>query len=61
MAPLATARSAAFAALSASSAINVTMALIFGFTAATRSRCACTTSRDETFFVRMSAASVVAS
>ncbi len=60
-APLATALSAASALASASSAISVTTALTFGLTAAMRSRCAWTTSREESCFVRMSAASAVAS
>ncbi len=60
-APRATAASAASAAFSAAASIKVTIALIFGLTAAVRSRCACTTSRDETCLLRMRAASRVAS
>ncbi len=48
---------AAFRALSA----TVTTALILGFTASMRSRCACTTSTGEISRVRMSSASLVAS
>ncbi|CAB5682697.1 Uncharacterised protein [Delftia tsuruhatensis] len=46
--PLATARSAASAAASASSRRTWTTALSFGLTAEMRSRCACTTSREDT-------------
>ena len=60
-APLITAFSAASAALSALSANRVTIALTFGLTALMRSRCACTTSRDDNCFVRIRAASSVAS
>jgi hypothetical protein len=56
-ASLATALSAASALASACSAMSVTTALICGFTASMRSKCAWTTSRDESCFVRMSAAS----
>jgi len=60
-APSATALSAASAPLSASSATRVTIALILGFTSAMRSRCAWTTSRDESCFVRIRDANAVAS
>ena len=61
LAPLATALSAASAASNAFSAVRVTTALIFGFTALMRSKCAWTTSREESCPVRISSANAVAS
>ncbi|HUC24539.1 MAG TPA: hypothetical protein VMA73_17665 [Streptosporangiaceae bacterium] len=58
--PAASSSSAALAASSAPSA-SVTMALMLGLVASMRSRCACTTSTDEAFPVRISSASPVAS
>lgn len=58
--PAASSPSAAFAASRALSA-SVTMALTFGSVAAMRSRCACTTSTDDTFLFRISSASSLAS